>query len=75
MRRSDLWAELETPDGVKLGGWPRWVSEPQTVKCKCKTVMRPVIQLGESAVVVGDGGTTWIVARPACGKKAYFCQQ
>ncbi|MFZ6180445.1 DUF1963 domain-containing protein [Nannocystis pusilla] len=68
-------AELETLDGVKLGGWPRWVSEPETVKCKCKAVMQPVIQLGESAVVVGDGGTTWIVACPACGKKAYFCQQ
>ncbi|WAS92415.1 DUF1963 domain-containing protein [Nannocystis punicea] len=68
-------AELETLDGVKLAGWPRWVAEPETVKCKCKTPMQPVLQLGESAVVVGDGGTTWIVACPACGKKAYFCQQ
>lgn len=51
----------------------RRVSEPQTIKCK--TAMQPVIQLGECAVLVGDGGTTRIVACPACGKKAYFCQQ
>lgn len=68
-------AELETLDGVKIAGWPRWVSEPETVKCKCKAVMNPVIQLGEDAVVVGDAGTTWILACSACGKKAYVCQQ
>lgn len=68
-------AELETLDGVKIAGWPRWVSEPETVKCKCKAVMNPVIQLGEDAVVVGDAGTTWILACSACGKKAYCCQQ
>lgn len=68
-------AELETLEGVKIGGWPRWVSEPETVKCKCKAVMSPVIQLGEDSVVVGDAGTTWILACAACGKKAYVCQQ
>lgn len=67
-------AELETAAGLKIAGWPRWVSEPETVKCKCKAAMRPVIQLGEE-VGVGDGATTWIVACAACGKKAYLCQQ
>jgi len=68
-------AELETLSGVKIGGWPRWVAEPETVKCKCKAVMSPVIQLGEDAVVVGDAGSTWILACGACGKKAYVCQE
>lgn len=68
-------AELESLGGLKLAGWPRWVADPETVKCKCKAVMAPVIQLGDDAVVVGDGGTTWIVACPACHKKAYISQQ
>lgn len=67
-------AGLGPQEGLKVGGWPRWVSEPETVKCKCKAVMSPSLQLGD-AIAVGDGGSTWIVLCGACGKQAYLCQQ
>lgn len=67
-------AGLRPQEGLKIGGWPRWVSEPETVKCKCKAVMSPSLQLGDT-IAVGDGGTTWIVRCGACGKQAYLCQQ
>jgi hypothetical protein len=67
-------AELGPQEGLKIGGWPRWVSEPETLKCKCKAIMSPSLQLGE-AVAVGDCGSTWVAFCGACGKSAYLCQQ
>ncbi len=66
-------AEDEAPE-VKVGGWLRWTSAPERVKCRCKASLSPLLQMGSFGPVVGDGRSVTIMSCESCGMKALLAQ-